>query len=146
MRNSLQPLCALWRRDPCLRAAEELLAGPRAVGPRAILPLVRAVRLDWAEIGPFRDADTPELLRWLHTFKQAPKSTYLVHGEPAAASLMQAAITKEFRPVVLNAKANWRSLNSTSSMMASGVEVPAVMPTVSAVTSHSGRKSAAPCT
>ena len=61
--GSLQPLCALWRRDPCLRAAEELLAGPRAVGPRAILPLVRAVRLDWAEIGPFRDADTPELLR-----------------------------------------------------------------------------------
>ena len=61
--GSLQPLCALWRRDPCLGVAEELLAGPRAVGPRAILPLVRAARLDWAEIHPFLDADTPEVLR-----------------------------------------------------------------------------------
>jgi len=61
--GSLQPLCALWRRDPCLRAAEELLAGPRAAGPRAILALVRTARLDWAEIHPFLDADTPEVLR-----------------------------------------------------------------------------------
>jgi molybdopterin-guanine dinucleotide biosynthesis protein A len=61
--GSLQPLCGLWRRDPCLRAAEELLAGPRQVGPRAILPLVRAVNLDWGDIRPFLDADTPEVLR-----------------------------------------------------------------------------------
>jgi len=61
--GSLQPLCALWRRDPCLRAAEALLAGPRAAGPRAILPLVRTTRLDWGEIQPFLDADTPEVLR-----------------------------------------------------------------------------------
>jgi molybdopterin-guanine dinucleotide biosynthesis protein A len=63
--GSLQPLCALWRRDPCLRVAEELLAGPRPVGPRALLPLVRAARLDWADMRPFLDADTPELLREL---------------------------------------------------------------------------------
>ena len=37
--------------------------GPRAVGPRAMLPLLRAARLDWGEIRPFLDADTPELLR-----------------------------------------------------------------------------------
>ena len=61
--GSLQPLCALWRRDPCLRAAEALLAGPRAVGPRAILPLVRAAKLDWADLHPFLDADTPDVLR-----------------------------------------------------------------------------------
>jgi len=60
--GSLQPLCALWRRDPCLKAAEELLAGPRAMGPRAILPLVRAAKLDWADIRPFLDADTPDVL------------------------------------------------------------------------------------
>lgn len=60
--GSLQPLCALWRREPCLKAAEELLAGPRAIGPRAILPLVRAARLDWADIRPFLDADTPDVL------------------------------------------------------------------------------------
>jgi len=61
--GSLQPLCALWRRDPCLRAAEALMASPRASGPRAILPLVRAAKLEWGGIRPFIDADTPELLR-----------------------------------------------------------------------------------
>jgi len=63
--GSLQPLCALWRRAPCLRAAEELLAGSRPAGPRAILPLVRAARLEWADARPFLDADTPEALREL---------------------------------------------------------------------------------
>ena len=61
--GSLQPLCAVWRREPCLRVAEELLAAPRPVGPRAILGQVRAARLDWADIRPFLDADTPEVLR-----------------------------------------------------------------------------------
>jgi molybdopterin-guanine dinucleotide biosynthesis protein A len=63
--GSLQPLCAVWRREPCLRIAEELLAAPRPVGPRAILSLVRAARLEWADARPFLDADTPELLREL---------------------------------------------------------------------------------
>ena len=63
--GSLQPLCALWRRAPCLKAAEELLAGPRPAGPRAILQMVRAARLDWADARPFLDADTPEALREL---------------------------------------------------------------------------------
>jgi molybdopterin-guanine dinucleotide biosynthesis protein A len=61
--GSLQPLCAVWRRDPCLKAAEELLAGPRPPGPRAILAQIRAAKLDWADIRPFLDADTPEALR-----------------------------------------------------------------------------------
>lgn len=65
--GSLQPLCALWRRTPCLRAAEEMLQSPRPVGPRGILPFVRSVRLDWADIRPFLDADTPEALRDLET-------------------------------------------------------------------------------
>ena len=63
--GSLQPLCALWRRDPCLRIATELLATPRPPGPRAILPLVRAAKLDWGDLHPFLDADTPEVLREL---------------------------------------------------------------------------------
>jgi molybdopterin-guanine dinucleotide biosynthesis protein A len=63
--GTLQPLCALWRRDSCLRVAEELLRGPRSVGPRAILPMVRAVKLDWGDLRPFLDADTPEVLREL---------------------------------------------------------------------------------
>jgi molybdopterin-guanine dinucleotide biosynthesis protein A len=61
--GSLQPLCGLWRRRPCLAAAEALLRGPRPVGPRAILPQVRALTLDWGDIRPFLDADTPEVLR-----------------------------------------------------------------------------------
>ena len=61
--GSLQPLSALWRRAPCLAAAESLLAGPRPPGPRAIFAQVRTLRLDWADIRPFLDADTPEVLR-----------------------------------------------------------------------------------
>lgn len=56
------------------------------------------VRTQIAALEQFSDhADTPELLEWLHTFKQRPQETYLVHGEPEAASLLQAAIKKELR-------------------------------------------------
>jgi metallo-beta-lactamase family protein len=40
-------------------------------------------------------ADTPELLEWLRTFTQKPSTTYLVHGEPTASSLLRDTITKE---------------------------------------------------
>jgi len=40
-------------------------------------------------------ADTPELLKWLHTFKQRPNATYLVHGEPTAASQLRGAMAKD---------------------------------------------------
>jgi metallo-beta-lactamase family protein len=33
-------------------------------------------------------ADQGEILRWLGTFKKAPQTTYVVHGEPAAASAL----------------------------------------------------------
>ena len=39
-------------------------------------------------------ADTPELLEWLHTFTRAPKETFLVHGEPDAASQLRNAMTE----------------------------------------------------
>ena len=42
-------------------------------------------------------ADTPELLEWLHTFRRPPKQTYLVHGEPAAASQLRDTMVKELR-------------------------------------------------
>ena len=61
--GSLQPLCALWRRGPCLRIGEELLGTPRPPGPRAMLKSLKAARLDWADIRPFLDADTPDALR-----------------------------------------------------------------------------------
>lgn len=54
------------------------------------------VRAQVASLEQFSDhADTPELLTWLRTFQAPPKQTYLVHGEPAAASQLRDAITKE---------------------------------------------------
>lgn len=54
------------------------------------------IRAQVAALEQFSDhADTPELLDWLKTFKNRPQETYLVHGEPEAASLLQAAIKKE---------------------------------------------------
>jgi metallo-beta-lactamase family protein len=56
------------------------------------------IRAQLAAIEQFSDhADTPELLEWLHTFQKAPGVTYLVHGEPEAASLLKAAIEKEMK-------------------------------------------------
>jgi molybdopterin-guanine dinucleotide biosynthesis protein A len=53
-----QPLCALYRREPCLAAATSLLARS-AVGPKRLLDAVRTAFIDWEEERPFLDADTP---------------------------------------------------------------------------------------
>ena len=54
------------------------------------------IRAQVAALEQFSDhADTPELLEWLHTFSNKPATTYLVHGEPEAASLLRDAVTKE---------------------------------------------------
>ena len=37
-------------------------------------------------------ADQDEILRWLGTFNKAPRMTYVVHGEPAAASTLAGVI------------------------------------------------------
>jgi metallo-beta-lactamase family protein len=51
------------------------------------------VRAQVAAIEQFSDhADTPEMLEWMRTFKQAPAQTWLVHGEPAAASALRMAV------------------------------------------------------
>ena len=56
------------------------------------------IRAQVASLEQFSDhADTPELLQWLHTFSRPPKETYLVHGEPAAASALRDAMMKELR-------------------------------------------------
>jgi molybdopterin-guanine dinucleotide biosynthesis protein A len=56
-----QPLCALYRRGPCLAAASELLAHS-AVGPKRLLDSVRTAFVEWADGRPFLDADTREQL------------------------------------------------------------------------------------
>jgi len=54
------------------------------------------IRAQVAALEQFSDhADTRELLEWLRTFQQKPSTTYLVHGEPAAASALQAAMARE---------------------------------------------------
>jgi metallo-beta-lactamase family protein len=54
------------------------------------------IRAQIAALEQFSDhADTPELLEWLRTFKNQPKSTYLVHGEPDASSQLRDTMTKE---------------------------------------------------
>ncbi len=56
------------------------------------------IRAQVAALEQFSDhADTPELLEWLHTFKRAPKQTFLVHGEPASATQLRNAITESLR-------------------------------------------------
>jgi metallo-beta-lactamase family protein len=51
------------------------------------------IRAQVAALEQFSDhADTPELLKWLRTFTNQPGVTYLVHGEPAAASQLRDAM------------------------------------------------------
>ena len=42
-------------------------------------------------------ADQAEILRWLRTFKKAPKMTYIVHGEPPAAQALDAVIREQLK-------------------------------------------------
>ena len=54
------------------------------------------IRAKIAAFEQFSDhADTAELLEWLKTFTHKPSATYLVHGEPAAASQLRDTITRE---------------------------------------------------
>jgi metallo-beta-lactamase family protein len=54
------------------------------------------IRAQIAAIEQFSDhADPPELLEWLHTFKNQPGVTYLVHGEPAASSQLRDLMKKD---------------------------------------------------
>jgi len=54
------------------------------------------IRAQVAALEQFSDhADPPELLEWLGTFKNKPGATYLVHGEPSAASQLRERMRKE---------------------------------------------------
>jgi metallo-beta-lactamase family protein len=54
------------------------------------------IRAQVAALEQFSDhADPPEMLEWLRTFKSQPATTYLVHGEPAAASQLRDRMKKE---------------------------------------------------
>ena len=51
-------------------------------------------------------ADQGEILRWLGTFQKAPRKTYIVHGEPAAASALADVIGERLKWPVEIAKFN----------------------------------------
>jgi metallo-beta-lactamase family protein len=54
------------------------------------------IRAHVAALEQFSDhADTEELLCWLKTFKQPPKTTFLVHGEPDSAAQLQQTISSK---------------------------------------------------
>jgi len=54
------------------------------------------IRAQVAALEQFSDhADPPELLEWLRTFTAKPGVTYLVHGEPTAASQLQNIMRKQ---------------------------------------------------
>src|SRR5208282_2345761 len=54
------------------------------------------VRAQVAALEQFSDhADPPELLQWLHTFRNQPAMTYLVHGEPDAAGQLRDLMKKK---------------------------------------------------
>jgi len=56
------------------------------------------VRAQVAAIEQFSDhADTPEMLEWMRTFRNTPNHTWLVHGEPAASSALQNAISSSLK-------------------------------------------------
>ncbi|MFZ0479563.1 MAG: MBL fold metallo-hydrolase [Terriglobales bacterium] len=56
------------------------------------------IRAQIAALEQFSDhADPPELLEWLRTFNNQPGVTYLVHGEPQAASQLRDLMKKELR-------------------------------------------------
>jgi metallo-beta-lactamase family protein len=84
-----------------------LLTGFQAAGTRgsALLEGARTLRIHGRDVpvraqvaaidGLSAHADRSELLRWLRGFTRAPASTYLVHGEPAQARSLAAAIERE---------------------------------------------------
>jgi metallo-beta-lactamase family protein len=54
------------------------------------------IRAQVAALEQFSDhADPPELLEWLHTFRNQPGVTYLVHGEPDASGQLRDVMKKD---------------------------------------------------
>ncbi len=81
-----------------------LFVGYQAVGTRgsAMLGGAREVRIHGADVrieaevavldGLSAHADAVEILDWLSGFEHAPRNTYIVHGEPAAAAALRERI------------------------------------------------------
>ena len=42
-------------------------------------------------------ADQQEILRWLGSFKKAPRKTFVIHGEPAASEALAALLREKVK-------------------------------------------------
>jgi metallo-beta-lactamase family protein len=42
-------------------------------------------------------ADQSEILRWLHGFERPPRRTYVIHGEPKAATVLSGIIREKLK-------------------------------------------------
>jgi metallo-beta-lactamase family protein len=81
-----------------------LFIGFQAVGTRGrqikdgeqqvkIFGQIIPVRAQVAALEQFSDhADSPEMLEWMKSFKQSPRQTYLVHGDPPSSAALREAI------------------------------------------------------
>jgi metallo-beta-lactamase family protein len=64
------------------------------MGKRSIIPVranVRTIDGFWAH------ADQQEILRWLGSFKKAPKKTFVIHGEPPASEALAALLREKLK-------------------------------------------------
>jgi metallo-beta-lactamase family protein len=98
----------LQRRLPDARTTV-LLVGFQAAGTRgrSLQDGAKTIKMFGAEVpvrarvetlhGLSAHADQSETLRWLGGFQRPPRQTYLVHGEPAAADALAAAIHSRYR-------------------------------------------------
>ena len=72
-----------------------MLAGATRIKVHGAYHAVRAEVQNLHMLSAHADAD--ELLRWAGNFTQAPKETFLVHGEPAASDALRLRIAEELR-------------------------------------------------
>jgi metallo-beta-lactamase family protein len=62
-------------------------------------------------------ADSLELMRWMSAFKRPPKTTFLVHGEPTAASALAEKVTQQLGwHVVIPEYKRWSSHSEIGNM------------------------------
>ncbi len=70
-----------------------LLAGAKAIKIQGHYVPIHAEVADLDMLSAHSDAD--ETMAWLRNFRKAPKTTFVVHGEPAAADALRHRITEE---------------------------------------------------
>ena len=86
-----------------------MLAGFQAGGTRgaALLNGARSIRIHGEDVPVGAEvvllsnlsahADAGEILDWLHGFENAPRQTFITHGEPAAADTLRLRVERDLK-------------------------------------------------